>query len=358
MSALTDAQFDAVRRRDPALDGKFYYAVRTTGVYCRPSCGARPALRQNLSIHPSCAAAEAAGFRPCKRCRPNEPSLAVRHAQAVERACRVIEGAESLPTLADLATTAGLSPHHFHRVFRTVTGVTPKAYASAQQAKRMTAELRRAGSVTEAIYDSGFNASSRFYAQADARLGMTPTAFRQGGAGVAIQFAIGACSLGHVLAASTARGVCAILLGDDPAALLQDLQNRFPNAELKGGDPAFERVIGQVIALVESPGRGHDLPLDIGGTAFQQRVWEALRAIPSGRTASYADIARAIGAPTASRAVAHACAANPLAIAVPCHRVVRTGGALSGYRWGIERKMALLEREEAPSPIRDERGLE
>lgn len=356
MFTVTDSEFDAICARDPALDGQFFYAVRTTGVYCRPSCAARPALRQNLSIHPSCAAAEAAGFRPCKRCRPNEPSLAFRHDQAVERACRMIEAADTLPTLVALAAAAGLSPYHFHRVFRAVTGITPKAYASAQQATRMTEELQRANSVTEAIYSAGFNASSRFYAQVDARLGMTPTAFRKGGAGASIQFAVGACTLGHVLAASTVRGICAILLGADPAALLRDLQDRFPHAEITGGDPVFEQTIGQVIALVESPGRRHDLPLDIGGTAFQQRVWEALRKVPSGQTVSYAEIARAIGRPTASRAVAQACGANPIAVAIPCHRVVRTGGALSGYRWGIERKAALLEREVAPSPGLHGRG--
>ncbi len=344
---ITEAEYATIRTRDPALDGQFYYAVRTTGVYCRPSCNARPALRQNLSIHNSCAEAEAAGFRPCKRCRPNEPSLAERHAQAVERACRVIERADALPPLAVLAQAAGLSPHHFHRVFRAITGVTPKAYGSAHRATKMTAELARAGTVTEAIYEAGFNASSRFYAQANARLGMTPTAFRRGGTGAEIQFALGACTLGHVLVASTARGVCAILLGDDPAALLQDLQDRFPQAGLTGGDPAFDRLVGQVIALVEAPGMAHHLPLDIGGTAFQQRVWEALRRIPAGQTASYAGIAQAIGQPTASRAVAAACAANPLAVAIPCHRVIRTSGGLSGYRWGLARKAALLEREAA-----------
>jgi AraC family transcriptional regulator of adaptative response/methylated-DNA-[protein]-cysteine methyltransferase len=344
-----DARYDTIRRRDPAADGHFLYAVRTTGVYCRPSCAARLARRENVSFHASCDAAERAGFRPCKRCRPNEAPQRDRQAAVIRRACRLIDAAEGMPALADLAREAGLSRYHFHRLFKQVTGVTPKAYATARRAALVQDALATAPTVTEAIYESGFGAASRFYADAPSRLGMTPGAYRNGGAGAAIRFAIGQCALGVILVAATDRGLCAITFGDDADALLRDLQDRFPNASLTGGDPAFDATIGRVIALVESPGAAFDLPLDIRGTAFQQRVWQALRAIPPGQTASYAAIAAAIGAPAAVRAVAGACAANPLAVAIPCHRVVRSDGALSGYRWGIERKAALLRRESSPS---------
>ena len=347
MTLTEDQCFAAIRRRDSAQDGTFLYAVRTTGVYCRPSCAARPARRENVSFHDSCAAAERAGFRPCKRCRPNEPSRQHRQAALVRAACHAIDTAEEAPALADLAHAAGLSPYHFHRVFKGVAGVTPKAYALARRAARVQDGLGRAASVTEAVYGAGFNASSRFYEGAVDRLGMTPGAYRAGGAGATIRFAVGECSLGAVLVAATGRGVCAIAFGDDPAALVHDLQDRFPKAELVGGDPAFEATVALVVGAVEAPGTGLDLPLDIRGTAFQQRVWQVLRAIPPGRTASYAEVAAAVGAPAAVRAVAGACAANTLAIAIPCHRVVRADGALSGYRWGVERKAVLLRREQA-----------
>lgn len=345
-----DARLAAVRRRDAAADGAFVYAVRTTGVYCRPSCAARPARRENIGFYPRCADAEAAGFRPCLRCRPTEPPRAARQAELVVHACRTIQGAETPPTLAALAAAAGLSPFHFHRLFRAVTGVTPKAYAAAHRARRMEAGLGRSATVTEAIYEAGFSAPSRFYDTAPQRLGMTPSAYRGGGAGAAIRFAVGECSLGSILVAATERGVCAILLGDDPEALLRDLQDRFPRAALLGGEAGFEATVAAAVGLVEAPGRALSLPLDIGGTAFQQRVWDALRAIPPGRTASYTAVAAAIGRPAAMRAVAQACAANPLAVAIPCHRVVRSDGALSGYRWGIARKRALLDREAASAP--------
>ncbi|TGD96499.1 bifunctional DNA-binding transcriptional regulator/O6-methylguanine-DNA methyltransferase Ada [Methylobacterium nonmethylotrophicum] len=339
------ARFAAIARRDRSADGHFVYAVRTTGVYCRPSCAARPARPENVSFHPTCAAAEAAGFRACRRCRPNEASLAERQAASVARACRRIEAAETPPALAALAAEAGLSPYHFHRVFKQVTGVTPRAYAAARRATRVAEGLRQAGTVTEAIYEAGYSAASRFYAASTARLGMTPTAYRRGGEGTAIRFAVGACSLGHVLVAATASGVCAILLGDDPETLVRDVQDRFPKAVLTGGDRDFEAVVAQAVGLVEAPGSASTLPLDIGGTAFQQRVWQALRAIPPGRTATYAEVAQAIGAPSAARAVALACGANAIAVAIPCHRVVRQDGSLSGYRWGVARKRALLDRE-------------
>ncbi len=343
-----DACWAAVLARDPGAGGRFVYAVRTTGVYCRPGCTARTPRRENVSFHPTCEAAEAAGFRPCLRCRPDGPSPAVRREEVVARACRLIDGAETPPPLADLAAAAGMSAFHFHRVFRDVMGVTPATYARARRAERMATALPGAGSVTGAIYEAGYGASSRFYAEAGERLGMTPSRYRRGGAGETIRFGVGACSLGAILVAATERGVCAILLGDDPDALVRDLQDRFPAADLIGGDPTFEAWMARAIGIVEEPGRAHALPLDIGGTAFQQRVWEALMAIPPGTTATYAEVARAIGAPGASRAVALACGANALAVAIPCHRVVRSDGTLSGYRWGVDRKRDLLTREGVP----------
>ncbi|MDE2228102.1 MAG: bifunctional DNA-binding transcriptional regulator/O6-methylguanine-DNA methyltransferase Ada [Alphaproteobacteria bacterium] len=345
-SFMTESErWEAVRRRNPAADGHFYYSVRTTGVYCRPSCASRPARRENIAFHDSRAAAEAAGFRPCKRCRPNAPPLAARRAAVVAKACRTIESAEATPDLAALARAAGLSRFHFHRVFKATIGLTPRGYAAACRARRLHAELPRAGSVTEAIYGAGFGSSGRFYAVSETLLGMRPRAFRAGGVGAAIRFAVGQCSLGAVLVAATAKGVCAIMLGDDPDRLVRELQDRFPKAQLVGGNAAFERLVARVVGLVETPGAAAELPFDLRGTAFQQRVWQALRAIPPGDTASYAEIARRIGRPHAVRAVAQACAANPVAVAIPCHRVVRQDGGLGGYRWGIARKRALLERE-------------
>ena len=340
-----DPRWAAVLARDPGADGRFWYSVRTTGVYCRPSCAARRARPENVRFHDSPADAECAGFRPCRRCRPDRPPARVAHADKVERACRLIEGAEQAPDLATLAADAGLSPFHFHRVFKAATGLTPKAYAAAHRARRVRNGLAHGDSVTSAVYDAGYNSSGRFYAQAEAMLGMRPSDYRAGGANTAIRFAVGECSLGAILVAASERGICAILIGDDPDALARELQDTFPKAELIGGDADFEQLVARVVGFVEAPAIGLDLPLDVRGTAFQQRVWQALRDIPAGSTASYAEIARAIGAPKATRAVAGACASNLLAVAIPCHRVVRSDGALSGYRWGVERKRALLERE-------------
>ena len=337
----------AVMRRDSHADGYFFYSVSTTGVYCRPSCPSRQALREHVGFHATAADAERAGFRPCKRCRPTEPALAEQRAVAVAKACRLIEQADEVPGLEALAAAAGMSRFHFHRVFRSVTGVTPKAYAAAHRAGRVRDELTRQATVTDAIYGAGFNSNGRFYAAAPGVLGMTPTRFRSGGAGESIHFAVGECSLGSVLVAATDKGVCAIMLGDDPDGLVRTLQDRFAKARLVGGDAGFERLVAKVVGLVEAPAAAMELPLDVRGTAFQQRVWQALRKIPAGSTASYADIARRIGAPKAVRAVAQACGANPVAIAIPCHRVVRRDGELSGYRWGVERKRALLDREAA-----------
>jgi AraC family transcriptional regulator of adaptative response/methylated-DNA-[protein]-cysteine methyltransferase len=344
----SDAErWDAVQRRDPQADGQFWYSVSSTGVYCRPSCGARPALRRNVRFHASCLDAEHAGFRACLRCKPDQPPLAERHAQAVAQACRLIDAAEEAPDLDSLAQACGMSRFHFHRVFKAHTGITPKAYAAAGRAQRLQQGLAQAPSVTDALYAAGFNSSGRFYAAADGVLGMTPTAFRAGGSGASIRFAIGACSLGAILVAATDKGICAILMGDDPDQLARDLQDRFPQAELRGAEADFEATVATVVGFVESPALGFDLPLDVRGTAFQQRVWQALRAIPAGSTVSYAELAERVGVPSGARAIAGACAANPVAVAIPCHRVVRQDGSISGYRWGVERKAALLKREGA-----------
>lgn len=343
--ASDEDRWQALLRRDPAADGQFWFSVRTTGVYCRPSCAARQPKRENVAFHDSQTDAEKAGFRPCKRCRPNEAPRAERQADAVAHACRIIEEAEEAPALDALASAVGMSRFHFHRVFKSIAGVTPKAYAAAHRAKKVREELTRSPTVTDAIYGAGFNSSGRFYATAGKVLGMAPTEFRAGGTGAAIRFAVGECSLGSILVAASDRGICAILLGDDPDALVRDLQDRFPKAALTGGDSGFEDWVARVVGFVEAPSLGLDLPLDVRGTAFQQRVWQALSEIPPGSTASYREIAEKIGSPRAVRAVAQACSANALAVAIPCHRVVRTDAGLSGYRWGVERKRTLLNRE-------------
>lgn len=340
-----EKRWAAVLGRDPRADGVFYYSVRTTGVYCRPTCPSRRGRRENVAFHATAEDAARQGFRPCKRCKPNNPGLVQQHAAAVAKACRLIETAEAMPTLDMLAAAAGLSRFHFHRTFKATTGVTPRAYAAAHRAARVRKALSGGETVTEAIYGAGFNSSGRFYAASSAMLGMQPKTFRSGGTGTTIRFAVGECSLGSILVAATEKGVCAIFLGDDPDQLTRDLQDRFPNAELVGGDDSFDTLVARVIGLIEAPKRGLNVDLDIRGTSFQQQVWQALREIPAGATMSYSDIAKRIGAPAATRAVAQACASNALAVAIPCHRVVRRDGSLSGYRWGVDRKRVLLERE-------------
>ncbi len=344
----SDPRWAAVVARDVAANGRFVYSVESTGVYCRPSCAARLARPENVRFHASGTDAQRAGFRPCKRCKPDEPPLEQMQAALVARACRSIEHALEEPRLEALAAAAGLSRFHFHRVFRAATGLTPKQYAASQRRQAIQQQLARAGgTVTDAIYAAGYRSSGRFYAEAEEVLGMQPKAFRAGGERAEIRFALAECSLGTVLVARSTRGICAILLGDEPEALLRDLQDRFPRAALVGGEESYDQHVADVLALVEAPQNSTLLPLDIQGTAFQQRVWQALQAVPAGVTVSYADIAMSIGAPRAVRAVASAIAANPLAVAIPCHRVVRSNGHLSGYRWGVERKRALLLREAA-----------
>lgn len=342
-----DPRWARIVARDKAADGRFWYSVATTGVYCRPSCPSRRANPKNVRLHASIAAAEAAGFRACRRCNPGGLSIDAANAALVAKACRLIDSAAEAPTLAQLAAAVELSPHHFHRLFRKITGLTPRGYAAAGRAARLRAGLPGAATVTAAFHDAGFSSNGRFYEAAAGVLGMRPAHYRAGGANEVLRFAVGQCSLGAVLVASSERGIAAIELGDDPAALLRGLEDRFPKAQLIGGDAGYERLVAQVVGLVETPAQAFDLPLDVRGTAFQQRVWQALRQIPPGHIASYADIAARIGAPRAVRAVAGACAANGLAVAIPCHRVVRLDGGLSGYRWGVQRKRELIARESA-----------
>jgi len=339
-----DHRWKQVLAHDPPADGAFFYSVRTTGVYCRPSCPARRPRREHVAFYSDRAAAEAAGFRPCRRCRPDQPPPAAR----IARACRSLEAALEdcgpPPSLAQLARQAGLSPSHFHRQFRAATGLTPREFLAAVRARRFRAALPSAATVTDAGYAAGFSSSGRLYENAPASLGMAPSRFRRGGAGETIRYGIGQSSLGPVLAAETDRGLCAILLGEGQPAL----QRIFPHARIVPAGPDFAQRLQAVLALIEAPAPGCHLPLDLQGTAFQRRVWQALRAIPAGATCTYSNLARRMGAARAVRAVASACAANPLAVAIPCHRAVRKSGALAGYRWGLARKRALLAAESAP----------
>ena len=345
LSVTDDPRWARIVARDKTADGHLWYSVVTTGVYCRPSCPSRAANPQNVQLHDSLESAKATGFRPCKRCNPDGLSTDAENAALVAKACRLIEESEEEPSLDKLADAVCLSPSYFHRLFKAAAGVTPKDYAVAHRAEKVREGLASGSSVTEAIYDAGFNSSGRFYEKSADMLGMTPSQYRAGGANEKIKFAVGQSSLGAILVASTKKGVAAILLGDNPDKLVRDLQDRFPNAHLIGADRDYENLVARVVGFVEEPGASLNLPLDVRGTAFQERVWKALREIPAGTTVSYADIARRIGAPKSVRAVARACAANKLAVAIPCHRVVRNDGSLSGYAWGIERKRALIERE-------------
>jgi len=352
-ATAADPRWSLIVARDAASDGRFWYSVATTGVYCRPSCSSRQARPENVTIHDSLAEARATGARPCLRCHPEGDDV---RARMVADACRRIDAAEVEPTLAMLAGKAGLSPAHFQRVFKATVGLSPRAYAVAIRSERARASLQKGNSVTDAIQAAGYGSTSRFYEGAGSELGMAPSRYRRGGPGERLRYAVAPCSLGLVLAASTEQGLAVIQLGDDPDALVQELRGRFPSAELVPANEDYAAVLAQVAAFVDAPRRGLDLPLDIRGTAFQRRVWDALRRVPAGRTTSYAELARAMGEPSAARAVAGACAANPLAVAVPCHRVVRGDGGLSGYRWGVDRKRRLLAAEaetlfaDAPSP--------
>ncbi len=356
-SFLTEAErWEAVLKGDPRADGAFLYAVKTTGIYCRPECSSRLPNQKNVTFFQTCAEAEQAGFRPCKRCQPNTVSPQQQQAEAIAQICQRIEQsvgsgapiAKQPIALQDMAKLAGLSPYHFHRLFKKIVGVTPKAYAVAHRAKRAREELQEEISVTQAMYNAGFETSSSFYDKSTRLLGMTPTEYKRGARGIAIQFAVKPVWLGWVLVAATTKGICTISLGDTAEALTTQLQRQFPHAQIQESDPIFEDWIEQVLAFIETPQRGFNLPMDIQGTAFQQRVWQVLQTIAPGSTASYSEIAQQIGNPKAVRAVARACASNQLAVVIPCHRVVGNDGSLKGYRWGSDRKRALLEREAAP----------
>jgi AraC family transcriptional regulator, regulatory protein of adaptative response / methylated-DNA-[protein]-cysteine methyltransferase len=347
--ATDDARWRAVVKKDARGDGRFWFAVKTTGVYCRPSCPSRQPSRENVAFYTTPKDAEKAGFRACKRCDPTGAGLAGKHADAVATACRLIEQADDLPSLGQIAKEVKMSPGYFHRLFKNATGLTPKDYANGHRAGRVKKALSKRRTVTEAIYEAGFNSNGRFYAGSAKMLGMKPSEYRSGGAGNIIRFAVGECSLGSILVAASEKGVCAILLGDDPGLLARNLQDQFPKATLIGGDDEFEKLVANVVGFVESPNVGLKLPLDIRGTAFQQRVWKELQRIPAGETVSYSELAKRIGFPKSVRAVAQACGANTIAVAIPCHRVVRTDGDISGYRWGVARKKKLLTLEKNKS---------
>jgi len=340
-----DTRWAAVLARNGAADGAFVCAVRTTGIYCKPSSSTRLPKRENVEFFPSAAAAEAAGYRASRRAATGQGAALMQRADLVARACRMIADSEVQPSLDEMAMQAGLSAFHFHRVFKAETGLTPKAYANALRARRLRGELSESTSITEAIYGAGFNSNSRFYEASANLLGMSPKQYRDGGVNAEIRFAVGQCSLGAILVAQSLRGICAIFLGDDPDGLVRDLQDQFKLAKLIGGDASFEQLISQVVGFIEQPSLGLNLPLDVRGTAFQERVWQALQEIPPGVRVSYAQVAERIGSPKAVRAVAQACGANHLAVAIPCHRVVRSDGDISGYRWGVDRKLELLTRE-------------
>ncbi|OGO06970.1 MAG: 6-O-methylguanine DNA methyltransferase [Chloroflexi bacterium RBG_13_56_8] len=338
-------RWEAVTQRSPQADGLFVYGVSTTGIYCRPVCPSHLPKRENVEFFDTWQGAEQAGFRPCKRCTPQSPDEADESVKLVIRACQIIEEAEQPLTLQQLADAVGLSQYHFQRLFKRIVGITPKQYAAEKRLGRVRAQLQEGATVTDAIYHAGFVSNSRFYEIATSSLGMRPKEYRSGGQGVSIHYAIVQSYLGWVLVAATDQGICRIDFGDTPEALHARLETSFPQADLLADDPDFPKIVAQVLGFLEKPKRGLRLPLDIQGTAFQRRVWNALQAIPAGTTASYGEIATNLGNPKAARAVARACGSNNIAVAIPCHRVVRSDGGLGGYRWGVERKRALLERE-------------
>ncbi len=342
-----DGRWQAVVERDRAFDGRFVFGVRSTGVYCRPSCPARRPLRRNVVFFPLPEAAETAGFRSCRRCKPRDAAVDPR-ATRVQQVCRAIDARpDETHGLEALASIAGVSPHHLLRTFKDVMGITPRQYADARRLASFKQGLKGGQAVAEATYEAGYGSSSRVYERADAQLGMTPAVYRKGGRGMRIAYTVVDSPLGRLLVGATERGVSAVSLGDGDAALETSLRTEYPEAELVRDDRRLQPWVRAILDHLAGKRPSLDLPIDIQATAFQRRVWEALRAIPLGRTRSYADVARAIGRPTAARAVARACATNPVALVIPCHRVVGAGGAVSGYRWGAARKRALLAREEA-----------
>lgn len=339
-----ERRWQAVCERDARADGQFVFAVLTTGVCCRPTCRSRRALRENVRFYPDVATAQAEGFRPCKRCQPEKSDPQQQKVEKVAAACRLLEQ-ETPMTLEALARQAALSPFHFHRLFKSVTGMTPKAWQQAWRARRLREALGQGAKITDAALSAGFPDNSSYYQQADAALGMTARQFRRGGEDLDITWVCGDGPLGRCLVAESERGVCAVLPGESDALLCAELASLFPNARLHPCDEAFRQRVAQVFSHLDDHRQPFSLPLDLRGTAFQLQVWQALRQIPAGETRSYRQVAQSIGRPRAVRAVASACAANKLALVIPCHRVVREDGALSGYRWGTARKALLLARE-------------
>lgn len=340
--ATPEDRWQAVQDRNRLANGVFVYAVKTTGIYCRPSCASRQPLKKNVIFFNTSSEASRAGYRPCRRCSPQQNR---EQKDLVTQACRYLETTNSFPGIEAIAEKLAVSDSQLRRLFKKETGLTMKAYFDACRARRLKDHLIKEGTVTQSMAREGYRSAGRFYSDTQQILGMSPTQFRTGGIGVTIRFGIGQSSLGSILVAMTDKGICSILLGNDPDLLIEDLQDRFPKADLIGGDAEFEQYLATVVAFVEDPYLGLDLPLDIRGTAFQQRVWQTLRKVPPGKRVTYTELARRISAPQSVRAVASACAANPIAVAIPCHRVVRLDGSLSGYRWGIERKEELLRRE-------------
>jgi AraC family transcriptional regulator of adaptative response/methylated-DNA-[protein]-cysteine methyltransferase len=343
-----DARWRAVRTRDATFDGAFFYGVRSTNIYCKPSCPSRKPLRERVEFFPSVNEAESAGFRACRRCAPREAATPDPRIVMVVRACRLIERAtDASPSLADLSRQLGVSRHHLQRTFKSVTGVTPLQYSAARRLEKFKSQIRSGGSVSEAIYDAGYGSSSRLYEKAPEQLGMTPATYARGGAGMKINYTITDSPLGKLLVAGTARGICAITLGDSEDELASALRKEYPKADVRPDDSGLAEAVERLLNYLGGDERALDLPLDLRATAFQLRVWEELRRIPFGDTRSYREVAEGLGQPKAVRAVARACATNPVALVTPCHRVVREDGSLSGYRWGTERKAKLLAQERA-----------
>ncbi|HLU34764.1 MAG TPA: bifunctional DNA-binding transcriptional regulator/O6-methylguanine-DNA methyltransferase Ada [Thermomicrobiales bacterium] len=347
-TTLDEERWRAVVNRDRAYEGKFVLAVHTTGIFCRPGCPARTPKRENISFFDTTADALRAGFRPCKRCRPLGTSISEDHARMVESAIRAMEQSESRLTLEALAAHVGMSPWHFQRIFRQQTGLTPAQYQRSLRSSRIRDELQAAPTVTEAMNNAGYGSSSQFYAATEGELGMRPSSYRAGGKGERIRYGIVQTWLGSLLVAGTDRGVCSLQMGDSEEEMLERLHETFPNAELIADDPDFARIVADVVSLAEQPSTPSSIPVDAKGTAFQHRVWNALRRIPAGTTWTYSELAEQIGSPRSVRAVAKACADNPVPLLVPCHRVIGKNGSLTGYRYGVERKRDLLDRERDP----------
>jgi len=340
-----EARWKAVINRDADAVGSFLYAVKTTGIFCVPGCASRQPKRENVLFYDTPAQAQADGFRPCKRCRPDDPAHADIRSDRIVAACRAIEQSDEMPSLAALAAEAGLSPSHFQRLFTDHVGVSPKIYGQAVRDAKVRVALEAGTPVTQAIFDAGYGSASRFYERSKAALGMDAATYRKGGQGMDIRYAYAESHLGPILAAFTENGVCSIEFGENTQALLASLRDRFPQASLRDGGPHLQDQLAEIVAFIKTPQSGLSLPLDIQGTAFQQRVWKELQAIPAGQTRTYTQVAEALGQPDAARAVASACAQNRIAVAIPCHRVIRKSGELAGYHWGLERKKALLDSE-------------